>query len=265
MAVPYTRLTMRGLLLAQSRILIAIMLRDIRTRFFGSAFGFLIVIAWPLTHLFVILIINSAMGRTVPFGESSALWFATGLVPYMAFNYMARFTMMGLVLNRPLLVFPVVKSTDILFARAIIELLNAGILVIITMVILVVMGVDVAPLDVVQACYAMGASMLLGFGFGIVNGIIAGIMTGWITGYALVGIILWIASGVLFVPDALPEVLRYYLSFNPCVHAIEWMRSAYYDGYNSSVLDKTYLIGFGLTSLVIGLVMERLLRGRLLQ
>ena len=37
-----------ALMRAQARILAALMLRDIRTRFFGSAWGFLIVIAWPL-------------------------------------------------------------------------------------------------------------------------------------------------------------------------------------------------------------------------
>ena len=250
---------------AQWRIILAIMLRDIRTRFFGSALGFLLVVAWPLTHLFIILLINSAVGRTTPFGDSAALWFATGLVPYITFSYMARFTMLGLVLNRPLLVFPVVKSTDILFARAIIEILNAGIMITCTAIILTIMGVDVVPIDIVQAFFALGSAMVLGFGFGIVNGVIAGLMTNWITGYALLNIILWITSGVVFYPEALPEVVRYGLSFNPCVHAIEWMRMAYFDGYTSTVFDKVYLLGFGLISLLLGLVMERLLRGRLLQ
>ena len=31
---------------------------------------------------------------------------------------------------------------------------------------------------------------------------------GWITGYALVIIVFYISSGVMFVPDALPEVAR---------------------------------------------------------
>ncbi len=259
------RLTFSETLKAQWRIILAIMLRDIKTRFFGSAFGFILVVAWPLTHLFVILLVNAAVGRATPFGDSAALWFATGLVPYIVFQYMARFTMLGLVLNRPLLVFPVVKSTDILFARAIIEILNAGVLIGSTAIILTIMGVDVIPIDIVQACFALGSAVLLGFGFGIVNAVIAGLMTGWITGYALLNIVMWLTSGVLFVPDALPEVVRYYLSYNPCVHTIEWMRLAYYDGYTSSVLDKVYLLAFGSVSLLLGLVMERLLRGRLLQ
>ena len=63
--------------------------------------------------------------------------------------------------------------------------------------------------------YALLACMLLGFGWGIVNGVIAGIFTFWVTPFALLQIILWIASGVIIVPDELPDVARYYLSFNP--------------------------------------------------
>jgi capsular polysaccharide transport system permease protein len=261
----YGRLSLWETMRAQGRILVAVMLRDVRTRFFGSAFGFLLAIAWPLSHIFILLAINAGIGRTAPYGDSAALWFATGIVPFMAFNYMARFTMIGLVMNRPLLSFPVVKVSDILLARAILELLNAGVVVITTILIFALLGIEIAPIDPVQASLALGACMLLGLGFGIVNGVIAALAPFWITGYALFSIAMWIASGVLFVPDALPEFARYWLSFNPALQGIEWMRSAYYEGYGSGVLDKEYMIGFATISLLLGLALERLLRGKMLQ
>jgi capsular polysaccharide transport system permease protein len=219
----------------------------------------------PLSHIFILLGINTAFGRVAPYGDSPALWFATGLVPFMAFHYMARFTMFGVVLNRPLLNFPVVRVSDILFARAILELLNAGVVVIATMLIFGFLGIDFVPNDVVQAFMAIGACMLLGLGFGIVNGAIAGVAPFWITGYALFAIIMWVASGVLFVPDALPEVARYWLSFNPVLIGVEWMRSAYYEGYGAGVLDKTYMVSFALVTLFLGLGLERVMRGKILQ
>ena len=38
------------------------------------------------------------------------------------------------------------------------------------------------------------------------------------------------------------------------------MRSAYYQDYGATILDKTYLISFALVTLFIGLVLERLVR-----
>src|SRR5579863_1714090 len=96
---------------AQGRLLLALMLRDIKTRFGGSEWGFILAIAWPLSHIGVLILFNGAMGRTAPYGESAALWYATGVVPFMAFSYMSRWIMMGIALNKPLLTFPIVKVT----------------------------------------------------------------------------------------------------------------------------------------------------------
>jgi capsular polysaccharide transport system permease protein len=258
-------LTNVGRLKAQGRILVALMLRDIKTRFGGNEFGFLLAVAWPLTHVLLLIIINAGLGRAAPYGDSAALWFATGVVPFMAFQYMSRFISMGIVLNRPLLSFPIVKITDLLFSRALVEVLSAGLVVLVVSAIFWAFGIDFMPLDLVQASLALLAMMLLGLGFGVINAIIAAAFPFWITGYALLMMIFWFASGIVFVPDALPENIRTPLSFFPPLQGVEWMRSAYYEGYGATILDKTYLISSALVTLFIGLALERLVRGKLLQ
>jgi capsular polysaccharide transport system permease protein len=249
-----------------ARVLVALMIRDVQTRFFGSALGFVIAIAWPLSHIFILLAINSAAGRAPPYGDSASLFFATGLLPFMCFTYMSRFTMLGVLLNRPLLGYPIVKVADILLARAIIEVMNATTVIIAAMIILTVIGVDVRPPRPLEAMYALLASMELGFGFGIVNGVIAGLLPFWTTPFSLFQIVLWMASGVLFVADEFPATARYWLSYNPAIIGVEWMRSAFYDGYGlGELLDKTYMIGFATTSIFLGLLMERFMRGKIRQ
>jgi capsular polysaccharide transport system permease protein len=262
---PRGELNLADLMRTQGQVLLALMLRDIKTRFGGTELGFLIAIAWPLSHILILLAINTAAGRVAPYGDSAALWFATGIVPFMAFSYMSRFIMYGIVLNRPMLMFPRVKITDILFARAIVEALSAGCVVLILAIIFWAYGVDFMPLNPAQACFAMAASMLLGLGAGVINAIIAAAYPFWATGYSLFTIFLWITSGVFFVANALPETLRYPLSFNPVVHGVEWMRAAYYEGYSASFLDKSYIIWFALLLLSAGLLLERVVRGKLLQ
>jgi capsular polysaccharide transport system permease protein len=247
----------------QWQIIYALMMRDIRTRYFGNSWGFLIAVLWPLSHIFLLVIINTTVGRAAPFGESTALWYATGVLPFMVFNYSARFISMGPALNKELMVYPVVKLNDILISRAIIESLNATCIIILTMIILVFFGVNPIPTYPVEAFLALGANLLLGVGFGVINAIITCAMPGWLTGYALFSIVMWIASGVLFIPDALPEQFRYYLSFNPSLHGVQWMRSAFYEGYGTVVLDKTYMIQFSIVCLLFGLIIERVFRGKL--
>lgn len=249
----------------QLRVLRALMLRDIKTRFFGSAWGYLVSLAWPLSHILAVLLINIATGRLPPYGESAALWFATGIIPFMAFSYMSRFIMLGIVFNRPLLIFPIVKILDVLIARAIVEVLSAGAVILILCTIFFFFGVDFVPARPVVAFYALCSAFLLGVGAGVINAIIAQAMPMWATGYNLFMIVLWILSGVMFVPDNLPTQLRIPLTYNPVLHSVGWFREAYYDGYGALSVDKTYVVGYGVVCLFIGLAIERLVRGRLLQ
>jgi capsular polysaccharide transport system permease protein len=248
----------------QGRVLLAIMLRDIRTRFFGHGLGFLVAIAWPLAHILILLAIYDIAGRAPPYGDSAALFFATGLAPFMAFSYMSRFVMYSVVMNRPLLAFPAVRITDILFARILLEALGACCMAMVLAGLLALGGVDVVPRDPVDAALAFGAALLLGAGYGVVNGIVAMAVHTWATVYALLIILMYVLSGVLFVPDALPEQLRTLLMINPAVHLVEWMRSAYYEGYGTLVLNKPYLMFCALSSLFGGLLAERVFRGPLL-
>jgi capsular polysaccharide transport system permease protein len=258
-------LTPAGVLKAQWRIIHALMLRNIKTRLGGNELGFLLMgVGWPLSHILILLLINAGLGRAAPYGESAPLWYATGVIPLVAFQYMSRFIMLGIASNKPLLSFPVIKITDILFASAITEVLNAGLVVLIMFAIFWVFGVDFIPRDVVQACLALLSMMLLGLGWGVINAIVAAAIPGWMLGFILFQIILWMASGVVFVPDALPEAIRIPLSYLPTLQGVEWMRSAYYEDYGTVILDKSYVVYFAVVTLFIGLAVERLVRGKMM-
>ena len=135
--------------------------------------------------------------------------------------------------------------------------------IIVLLIILAVWGIDFMPQSPVQAGYALGAAALLGFAAGIVCAVIAMAVPTFVTAWALIQVILYLISAIAFVPDALPEGLRYYLSFNPAMQVVEWMRFAYYDGYGST-LDRGYTLAFGTVLLFAGLLCERLFRGQLL-
>jgi capsular polysaccharide transport system permease protein len=248
----------------QWRVFYAVMLRNIRTKFLGNGLGYLVGIAWPLTHILVVVEIFSLQGRAAPYGDSITLFVATGVVPFMTFSYLARFMMVAALKAKPLLQFPEVKILDLLFATAILEVL-AAICVTLTLIIIAwFFGIDLMPRDIIGVCYAFSAAILLGLGFGLLNSVIALAFHPWLVGYNLLNILFWASAGIFFVPDNLPAVLRYWASFLPALQVIEWTRSAYYEGYGGLVLDRTYVVVFGVVSIFLGLLLERAMRGHLL-
>jgi capsular polysaccharide transport system permease protein len=248
----------------QRRVLFALMLRNIRTKFFGNGFGYLIAVAWPLSHILILVVMYTLMGRVAPYGDSVALFVATGVLPFQTFSYLARFMMLGIIRNRPLLHFPEVKILDLLFAGGLLEIISACCVVITFLIIAWCAGIDAMPRDILQASFALGTAMLLGLGCGILNGVIVLAAPGWFIGFTLSIIMLWISSGILFVPDAMPAIARDILAYNPVLQVIEWMRSAYYEGYGAIVLDRTYALSFAAITLFLGLLLERAMRGHLL-
>ncbi len=241
------------------------MLRDMRTRFFGTAIGHIVSFLWPLTHILILLGIYTAMGRNAPYGDSVIVFSTTALIPFMTFNYTSRLMVLTGLWNKPLLSFPVVKPLDLFIARALLETSNSFFVALILLSAEWLYGLDVVPRDMTQASLAFAASALLGVGFGLFNGVVAQLAKLWATAYVLVIILFWVSCGTFFVPDDLPQQLIDIVSWNPLLHDVEWMRSAYYDGYGSHVMDKSYLLWCGFGSIALGLGLERLVRGRILE
>ena len=106
-----------GALAAQARVIGALMLLDMRTRFGRTFFGYVIQVLWPLTHLLGVMSIYLVIRRLMPFGTSPAVFLGTGILPYILCLYPARMITMSLVQNSPLLYFPVVKSVDVILAQ----------------------------------------------------------------------------------------------------------------------------------------------------
>jgi capsular polysaccharide transport system permease protein len=250
--------------LTQRRVVIAIMLRMLQTRFFGHGLGFLVSIAWPLVHIGILLLINTFVERAPPYGTSLTVFYSTGLVQFMTFSYMSRWIMVMCVHCRPLMMIPIVKITDLLFAGILLEALSACCMVIFLVLVLSGFGINCWPDDLPRAATAFGAAMLLGAGCGVINGIMAMAFPIWVTVYNLTVIFLYFISGIFVLTESIPQPLRGYLMLNPVLQATEWMRAAYYPGYGTTTLSEPYVVAFGAISLALGLVVERLIRGRLL-
>ncbi len=115
------------------------------------------------------------------------------------------------------------------------------------------LGTDPRPVNSSIAVFAYLASILLGIGVGVVNVAIVGFFPGWLVGYALFNILMYVASGVMFMPSFLPEKIYYWMKYNPALQLADWMRSAYYPSAGLQV-DYLYVIMFALTCMVMGLL-----------
>jgi capsular polysaccharide transport system permease protein len=255
--------SIKAAIIQKRNVMMAVILRDMRTRFFNHGLGFLVVPLWPLVHMLVLLAISNIMGRTVPYGESLNVFFASGLVPTLAFMYVSRFMALSVVLNKPMMAFPIVKPMDILHGRAVLEVSAAFITLVFIISFLLIIGDDPFPVDVVSAVEAYVSVIFLAVSVGTLAGTLTAMFPIFSTVYGLSMIVVYASSGTMFVPANMPEQIRIPLSYSPVLQCVEWMRSAYYPSYDTSLLSKTYIWGYSLTCMMLGLGLERIFRMKL--
>lgn len=255
MKTPFTRAVQR-----KSNVMKAVMLRDMRTRFFDHGLGFLVVIFWPLAHMMILLAIYSLLGRSSPYGDSLLLFFGTGLVPTLSFMYVSRMMVMSILGNKPMLSFPAIKVTDIVFGRAVLEILGSFLMAGFVLLIFSFLGERFVPIDVGAAVGALCATLLFAVGMGFLVSLAAAVVPTVAMFYMLFIVVIYIVSGTLFVVSSMPEPVIRVLEWNPVLHGVEWMRTAYFLDYPRQVLDKWYLIQAGAVSLLLGLLIERFSR-----
>lgn len=248
---------------ARMAVIHALMLRDMRTRFGRSYMGYLIAIAWPLTHLVAIVALTTYANRLLPLGGDPSVFISTGVVPYVLCLYPSRMMGYAIELNKPLFLFRSVKPLDLIVSRGIIEFLTAFVVVFLFFCGSTLAGVDLIPIDMETAATAILATVFFAVSVGILNTIIASLFKFWHIVFIVIMLILYMTAGVFMLPTALPQNVRELVWYNPLFQCVEWLRSAYYEGYGDDMLSKTYLLSFAVGCLFLGLLGERFIRGKL--
>jgi capsular polysaccharide transport system permease protein len=250
-------------LLEFRRIIGAVLIQDMRSRFGHSHLGYLIQIAWPLTHLCVITAVYLFRTSIAPVGDSPTLFIATGGIPYILCLYPARLMAMSIPQNRQLLNIPIIRPLHLMISRSILETLNALIVMSIFMSAIYLFDVDVFPMEPTEAAAAIGAAVFLGVGIGFFNVVMCALVGPYfLIVFIFSMIVLYAFSGVYLPATAMPASIRAFADYNPILHLVEWLRSAYYTSYDSDQINRALIFWVGGICLSLGLIGERFLRGK---
>ena len=244
----------------QLRVIIALVLRETRTTFGNSALGYLWAILTPALGVTILVLIFTFAARQPPFGQSLALFFATGLLTFSFYSKLATSLMTVIESNKSLLLYPIVTQVSTILARFILVSITYFIIFWLFFGILFLLGLAEAPSSFLNLLFAFGLTALLGLAIGLVNLSFLSIWNSWKFAWGIINRPFFFLSGVFFVPSLLPESIIDILKWNPVMHAIEFIRNSYYPNYDSLVLNVRYLLLFSFILIFIGTLGERALR-----
>lgn len=227
-----------------ARVVGAVIMRDLQTRFGGSYLGFLLALLFPLGHIGIVVVIYSILGRSTPLGTDIVAFMATGALPFVIWLYIHRQTMISIQQNRPLLYFPGVAVIDFIVARCAIEILNTTMIVFVVMTTLIMIGHDPYIYDEKLFLLYLAVSYVLGVSTGVFFGVLSYLFPFFPVLGGLIGPLFWVTSGILFLPDNVPEVIQNLIFFFPLSHVVDFVRMSIYSSYFTSYASSTYIAIF---------------------
>jgi capsular polysaccharide transport system permease protein len=245
------------------RVILAVILRETRTRFGKTRLGYLWALFEPLMHTLIFVAIFSAAGRGAPIGDSLTLFLVTGFIPWLLFDHVSGRVAHAIDANSALLIYPQVTPVDLMMARTVLETSTLIIVAVLLLAGIHLVLVPVALDDPLQMTGAVACLVLLSTGIGMVNAAVGTISNSYEHLFGMAKRVLYFVSGTFFSVETLPVQAREILAYNPLLHLVEWFRSGFFVGFQSRFYDWRYPVAFAAIALLAGLVAERAVRRRI--
>lgn len=253
--------SLRRSLSIQGRVIGALLMREIMTRYGRHNVGFLWLFLEPLLFTLGVLLLWS-MVRTMSAQLPIIPFAITGYTTILMWRSAGSRCASAVQANRGLLFHRNVRLIDLFAARLVLEIAGATAAFLVLLLFFAVIGAIALPSD--PATIVAGWLLLSWFTVGL--GLVVGALSArfevverlWHT----VTYLFFPLSGALFMVDWLPKAGQEFVLWVPMVHATEMLRDGYFGHLVVTHYDVGYFMLCNLVMTLLGLFMVRDLAGR---
>ncbi|MEO1491829.1 MAG: ABC transporter permease [Pseudomonadota bacterium] len=253
------------MLIERGRVLFAMILREMNSRYGRSVGGYLWAVVEPISFILLFSIVFSVITRDPALGRSFPLFFATGVITFMMYRDIGGLVGGSFLRNKPLFTYPKITLLDAVLAGFLLQALTF--IAVATMVFIGIYAIeDIRPhINPAPVLAAVSIAALIGLGVGMINCVLFPMFPTWQRIFEVISRPLFLISGVFYTPEMIPPDVRDVLLFNPLVHVIGLMRTGFYPTYHADYISFPYLIGAPLLLITVGILLLRRYQGYLLE
>lgn len=235
------------------RAIIALILREMSTTYGRSPGGYVWAIVEPAAGIALLTAIFSVGFRSPPLGTSFALFYASGMLPFLMFMEMASKVGQTIGFSRNLLEYPRVTFLDAILARLLLSFFTQLMVHFILVFSILHFLAPSTLLNVSSIAAGYFMALVLAAGIGTLNSFLNLAYPLWVTVWSITTRPLFLASAIFFTFDSVPQPYSDYLWFNPLIHVVGMMRDGYYPFYHPNYLSVAYVMAVGSVTGLTGL------------
>jgi capsular polysaccharide transport system permease protein len=247
----------------QVRVIKALMLRELSTRFGRENIGFLWVMVEPMLFALLVGMLWRFMKGPFEFGVDIVAFAVSGYIPLVLFRSVITRSIASFTANGSFMYHRQIKVLDILLVRFLIELIGHMLAYLVIGVILSVFGMFPKPYDLGFILLGAAYYAFFCFAFALVVAPLSEISE---VLEKVTPVILYIMipfSGAFFFVSSLTGKAANIVLYSPPVHGMEMMRYGLFGPVIDPQFEYVYPLAFCLPVTVLGLLLCRIVRRRL--
>ena len=245
------------------RAIIALFLREIRTRFGKYQLGYAWAIVEPVASVVIMLAVFTAMRAPGYRGMAFPVFLATGVVVNSLFVDISNRSIKAMEANSTLFNYRPIRPVDTVIARALLELVLHAVVLFVLVGAYVLGGGEVVLNDPPQLLLTLVLLAAFSLGVGIVFMLLTDIYGDAEKVLPLLTRPLFFVSGVFFSLQSIPPEYHAIFLWNPIFHAIELVRESLSETYSVPQVSVGYLALCTLTVLTPSLWVYRMREQRM--
>lgn len=239
----------------QKRVIGALLMREIITRYGRNNIGFLWLFVEPLLMTLMILLLWGA-ARANQYSDLNIIAFTlTGYPLAMMWRNVSNRAIGAISANASLLYHRNVRVLDTIFARMLLEIAGATIAQIAIVGVLILIGWIPTPADVFYMLMAWLLMAIFAIGLGLVICSIAFKVEAFGKIWGTLSFVMMPLSGVFFFVSSLPQQAQQYVLWMPMVHGTEMFRQGYFGASVITHESISYIVLCNLVLLLLGFIM----------
>jgi capsular polysaccharide transport system permease protein len=247
------------------RTITALVLREMESTYGRQPGGYLWAVLQPIGMIVLLSLAFGILVNKPPLGTSFIFFYAIAYLPFDMYGSLSMKISTALNYSHPLLSYPRVTWMDAILARFILTVLTQ-----VTVFCIVVGGITMlyetrSHFQLIPVMQGLGMAATVGLGIGLLNCLLSGLFPVWTTIFGILSRPLFLASGVLFLPDSMPRGVQDVLWWNPLVHIIGLVRRGFFPTYDAPFVSMYYGYGFGLVLIVVSLIFLQAYYKKILQ
>ena len=241
----------------QLRVIYALLMREIITRYGRHNIGFLWLFVEPMIFTLGVAALWNAT-KSVHGGSISIIPFAIiGYSTVLCWRNAASRVGHAIEANKGLLFHRNVKVVDVFLSRAILEVVGATCSFLMLFFIFLCLGLMDMPNDFLYMAYGWGLLIWFTIALAFIIGSLFEMSEVVDRLWHALTYLLFPLSGAAFFVYWIPVNLRQYLLYLPMVHITEMIRHGYYGGITPTFENITYVLWCNLCLSFVGLVLVR--------